>query len=45
MGKVAGGKKGSQVEIKRGEADVPPKGRREGAQGEVSPPVAWMSEL
>ena len=46
MGKAAGGKKGFQVGIAYGgEADVPPKGRREGAQGEVSPPVAWMSEL
>ena len=45
MGKAAGGKKGFQVGIRRGGADVPPKGRREGAQGEVSPPVAWMSEL
>ena len=45
MGKAAGGKKGSQVGIAcGGEADVPPKVRREGAQGEVSPPVAWISE-
>ena len=34
MGKAAGGKKGFQVGIAYGgEADVPPKGRREGAQG------------
>lgn len=45
MGKAAGGKKGFQVGIAcGGEVDVPLKGRRNGAQGEVGPPVAWISE-